>query len=221
MTKKLATALGLAAASAVLGATVLREPVAWAAAPITNVIVGNTAANPVPVREQNLDANGHVKVHEQGTADVNVKNAVKLDPAGNTVQLAAPAPFHAYEFIDNPAAAGGRTCVPFGIPAGEHARIDTVTVVTYGDPAALAYVRFFVREGPGVSRIMTQRILTNANGNDPVADTRNGVLEWGANVSGGGVADLQDGEAHSVAACIQSSAAESASGAMMLDGVKG
>ena len=38
--------------SAVLGATVLREPIAFAATPFTNVIVGNTDANPVPVRVQ-------------------------------------------------------------------------------------------------------------------------------------------------------------------------
>ncbi len=47
--------------SAVLGATVLREPIAYAASPFQNVVVTNTAANPVPV-------------HEQGTANVNVTN---------------------------------------------------------------------------------------------------------------------------------------------------
>jgi hypothetical protein len=36
--------------SAVLGATVLREPIAYAASPFQNVIVENTDANPVPVR---------------------------------------------------------------------------------------------------------------------------------------------------------------------------
>ncbi len=30
---------------------------------------------PLPVQEQNLDADGNVKVHEQGVADVNVTNA--------------------------------------------------------------------------------------------------------------------------------------------------
>ncbi|HEY6960603.1 MAG TPA: hypothetical protein VI408_01800, partial [Gaiellaceae bacterium] len=61
--------------STVLGATVLREPVADAAAPIASVFVSNDASHPVPVREQNLDANGDVKVHEQGTANVNVTNS--------------------------------------------------------------------------------------------------------------------------------------------------
>jgi len=44
--------------SAVLGATVLREPIAWAAStPFQNVIVTNTTSQPVPVKQQ-------------GTADV-------------------------------------------------------------------------------------------------------------------------------------------------------
>jgi hypothetical protein len=42
------------------------------AAQITNVFVTNDAAHPVPVRATNTDANGNVKVHEQGTANVNV-----------------------------------------------------------------------------------------------------------------------------------------------------
>jgi hypothetical protein len=37
------------------------------------VVVVNTPAQAVPVREQNLDG-GNIKVHEQGTANVNVTN---------------------------------------------------------------------------------------------------------------------------------------------------
>jgi hypothetical protein len=55
-----------------LGSTVLRNPLAEAASPFTNVIVGNNSANPVPVAVQNVDANGNLKVHEQGTADTRV-----------------------------------------------------------------------------------------------------------------------------------------------------
>jgi hypothetical protein len=47
--------------SAVLGATVLREPIAYAASPFQSVLVANTADNPVPVAQQ-------------GTANVNVTN---------------------------------------------------------------------------------------------------------------------------------------------------
>jgi hypothetical protein len=60
-----------------------------AADQLFSVFVTNTAANPVPVREQNLDGSGSIKVHEQGTAHVNVTNtpSVTLDTSGNTVKL--------------------------------------------------------------------------------------------------------------------------------------
>jgi hypothetical protein len=43
----------LLAGATVLGATVLRDPIAHAASPFTNVIIGNTADNPVPVAVTN------------------------------------------------------------------------------------------------------------------------------------------------------------------------
>jgi hypothetical protein len=77
--------------SVVLGATVFRTDIADAtglsgSAPVS---VTNTSTNAVPVREQNLDGSGSIKVHEQGTADVNVTNrpSVTLDTSGNTVKL--------------------------------------------------------------------------------------------------------------------------------------
>jgi hypothetical protein len=85
--------------SGVLGATVFQGQIAGAA--------GEKQARPTAqptqtVREQNLDTNGFIRTHEQGTADVNVTNAtvpvsgsvdvatmpnVKLDPTGNTVKI--------------------------------------------------------------------------------------------------------------------------------------
>ena len=62
MRRALIPAFLLLLGSAVLGATVLREPIARAATPFTNVIVGNDSSHPVPV-------------HEQATADVNVTNS--------------------------------------------------------------------------------------------------------------------------------------------------
>jgi hypothetical protein len=59
--------------SVVLGGTVFRQQVADAAS-MLNVFVTNDSSHPVPVREQNTDANGNIKVHEQGTANVNVTN---------------------------------------------------------------------------------------------------------------------------------------------------
>jgi hypothetical protein len=74
MKKAIIPAFLLVLGSTVLGATVLQERLAWAAPPLPSVFVANDAASPVPVREQNVDADGNLKVHEQGTADVNVTN---------------------------------------------------------------------------------------------------------------------------------------------------
>jgi hypothetical protein len=59
--------LSLIAVAMFLGATLFREEVAQAASAILNV------------QEQNTDANGNIKVHEQGTATVNVSNTVATD----------------------------------------------------------------------------------------------------------------------------------------------
>jgi hypothetical protein len=63
-------ALVLVGVGVVLGATVFRSDIAQATGLAQAVTVANTAAQAVPVREQNLDANGNIKVHEQGTAKV-------------------------------------------------------------------------------------------------------------------------------------------------------
>jgi hypothetical protein len=59
MGKKLCIAAALVGVSVLLGATVLREPVALAAQTVGATIIGP------------LDAGGNVAVHEQGTASVN------------------------------------------------------------------------------------------------------------------------------------------------------
>lgn len=63
-------ALLLVAVGVALGATVFRTDIAQATGLAQSVTVSNTAAQAVPVREQNLDA-GNIKVHEQGTVKVN------------------------------------------------------------------------------------------------------------------------------------------------------
>jgi hypothetical protein len=74
----------------VLGGTVFRQQVADASS-LLNVFVTNDSSHPVPVREQNVDANGNIKVHEQGTANVNVTNS------GLTVTPKAASAFHVNE----------------------------------------------------------------------------------------------------------------------------
>ena len=68
MRKAVFVAFLLMLGSAVLGATVLHEPFAWAATPFQNVIVANTDDMPVPVKQQ-----GSIAL--TGTADVNVTNS--------------------------------------------------------------------------------------------------------------------------------------------------
>jgi hypothetical protein len=156
---------------------------------------------------------------------VDVSGPVKIDPSQNTVQVGGQpikttqAPFHKYVFVPAPSAAGGKSCVAFDIPAGQDARVDTITVTTFNDAGAVAYIRFFAKEASSTSRILVQRILTQAVGSDPVANSRSGIQAWGAHIAGGNVFDVQVGEFHSLNACIQSSAGQSATGAFGLDGV--
>ena len=69
MRKAVFVAFLLMLGSAVLGATVLREPFAWAATPFQNVIVVNDTSAPIPVREQNLDAGGAIQVADQSARE--------------------------------------------------------------------------------------------------------------------------------------------------------
>jgi hypothetical protein len=82
MRKAIAVAFLLVLGSAVLGATVLREPIAQAASPFSNVIIANTESSPVPVKEQNVDTNGNVRVHEQGTAAVHEQGTAGVHEQG-------------------------------------------------------------------------------------------------------------------------------------------
>lgn len=75
MRRPVIAALLLLLGSAILGATILREPIAGAARLAQSVVISNTPDQAVPVREQNKDGSGNIKVHEQGTANVNVTNS--------------------------------------------------------------------------------------------------------------------------------------------------
>jgi hypothetical protein len=126
--------------------------------------------------------------------------------------------FNRYVFIDNPAVAGGKVCTNFNIPAGTVVKLDSIVGSTYSDASAVPYLRYFRREGPSVSRILTLRLVSTAIGSDPVTNSRSFNEPTPMWLHGGTVFDVQDGEAHSFAACIQSSAGASASGTMALIG---
>ena len=57
-----------------------------AAANISSVFVTNGSSNPVPVREQNLDGS-NIRVHEEGTANVNVTSVARLQAATTGASL--------------------------------------------------------------------------------------------------------------------------------------
>jgi hypothetical protein len=88
MRRVLVVALLLSVTSLVLGATVLREPFAWAAAPFQNVIVTNDTANPVPVAVGNLPAVQNVAVTNETANPVPV--TVGNLPAVQNVAVQAP-----------------------------------------------------------------------------------------------------------------------------------
>ncbi len=74
MRRTIVSAVVLMFVGVILGGMAFRQQVAYASA-VLSVLVTNDAAHPVPVREQNFDANANIKVHEQGTANVNVTNS--------------------------------------------------------------------------------------------------------------------------------------------------
>ena len=77
-------ALLLITVGVVLGATVFRSDIAQATGLAQSVTVNNTPAQAVPVREQNLDGS-NIRVHEEGTANVNVTNSSLPDAAPSPI----------------------------------------------------------------------------------------------------------------------------------------
>ena len=120
MRKALIPAFLLLLGSTVLGATVLREPIARAAAPISSVFVSNDAAHPVPVRDQSIDANGNVKVHEQGTAAVRDVSSSSAHPVRYVTGFS-----------------GSSGSVISDIPAGERLIVTWVDLVMRSDTTVL------------------------------------------------------------------------------------
>src|SRR5262245_35221586 len=98
--KRWAFVLLVVVGATILGATVLREPIASAAQNVGATIIGP------------LDASGNLAVHEQGTANVNVTNS--------NLSIAPPAPVTA--------GGGGTTTCPVCV-AGHFRDIQTATAL--------------------------------------------------------------------------------------------
>lgn len=85
MRRALILAFLLVLLSLILGATTFREPVAWAAGVIN-------------VNITNVDRNGNVKVHERGTANVNVVRWARKPITGGGFAIAVSCPAQVSDF---------------------------------------------------------------------------------------------------------------------------
>jgi hypothetical protein len=141
MRKALMPAFLLLLGSALLGATVLHEPLAHAAQAI---FISNDASNPVPVQEQSTDENGNIKVHEQGTASVNAAQqgdwnigikgtpSVQVDSSASKPVWTSSSDNEAFQpfygEVNNIDGSSG-PCKSIPIPVGKRLVIDYLTVV--------------------------------------------------------------------------------------------
>jgi hypothetical protein len=108
----------LVVGATILGATVLREPIARAAQTVDATIVGP------------LDGQGNVKVHEQGTANVNVTN---------TAQVQAAIPAEAFSFVGGvPSVGDAKISGPD--PAGTNYAITSFTISNFADTPQVAFL---------------------------------------------------------------------------------
>ncbi|HEY5985374.1 MAG TPA: hypothetical protein VIV12_03170 [Streptosporangiaceae bacterium] len=79
-------------ASVVLGSTVFRAQAAHAAGSILGVFVTNDSSHAVPVRDQNTDVNGNIRVHEQGTANVHEQGTANVNVTNSSLPVAPATP---------------------------------------------------------------------------------------------------------------------------------
>jgi len=116
MKQRIAIATALVGLAAILGATVFRDQVALAAQSIDAHIT-------------NVDGNGNIKVHEQGTP------TVAISPTANTVQtdLHLNTPFVVERGFDV-SSSGGDDTTAFTVPAGKVFVLQHVTAIASADP---------------------------------------------------------------------------------------
>ena len=140
------------------------------------------------------------------------------DQVASLSSLTPTQKFTGYGFLPAPPAAGGKSCIAIPIAAGQLVRLESLVVDAYTDPNAVAYLRYFIKESAGISRIAAQAVALGPALSDPVANTRTGVLQIPMWIGGGGVADVQISEVHSPFVCIQSSPGQNATGTFVLTG---
>jgi len=112
MKQRIAIAILFVGLASVLGGTVFRDQVAW-------------AAQSVDAHITNVDGNGDIKVHEQGTP------TVAISPTANTVEFDQHlnTPFVVYRGLSVTSFSGGNDTTTFTVPAGKVFVLQHVTAV--------------------------------------------------------------------------------------------
>jgi hypothetical protein len=141
MRRQVLISAGIIFVSLVLGATVFKEPIAW-------------AKDLLDVNITNVDADGNVKVHEQGTARVFVQD------------VPAPAePYHVYLLCSGPSTPGSCTAQTRQyVPEGKRFVIETMSgYATGGTDAPVTELSLTTRLGGtlGVYRMLMQPVHRN------------------------------------------------------------
>jgi hypothetical protein len=148
--------------STILGATVLREPIALAAQGVDATIIGP------------LDGQGNVKVHEQGTAAVIVRGTPDVRVAREPFQ----------QFVGGNVGSSGEDCDLIEVPAGKRLTIESFSaeVTSSASPPADVYLRVFVDGNPTQSFVRSVQLrLTHAFGPFYAGDVQTLLFDGEAN----------------------------------------
>ena len=130
---------------------------------------------------------------------------------------AQPRKFSAFADPVSPSA-GASACADIPIPASETIKLESVVASTYADAGATAYVKFSVKTSAGGGKIVAQRVPVVATGDDPVNDTRSGLLQLPIRLTGGPFANVAIGEVYSLSVCVDSSSTETGRGVFLVTG---
>ena len=152
-----------AALGALVAALVLGAPAAWGkldAKPADNVVVTNTAANPVPTTIVGTPAvtvsgtpavtlSGTPAVTLSGTPTVNVGSLPALQLAGTPTVKVEPAREPYQTFVAASHSAGGEDCQPLAVPAGKRLVLEFVTVEAQSLAAPQVYLLITASDNTG------------------------------------------------------------------------
>jgi hypothetical protein len=116
-------------------------------------------------------------------------------------------------YVEVSPSAGGNSCVKITTDPNRIVRLDSVSVVTYSDAASTAFLRYDVKIGAGVGRIMVLQVPLAATGTTfPVSNGRAGQRDFPVWIKGASNSEVQLGEVYAVYGCVQASAGQTPNG---------